>query len=211
MNQFFNKIYLINLKRRSDKLASAKAELDRHGIIYTQVQAVDGLDISTDMVASTFSEEDGRFVLALAITLSEIFKDAAVKGYEKILIFEDDIELHNIHIFDEAIKDLPSNFDILYLGAQHKLEPYNVGPHLVKVRESYLCHAMGFGKDAIEYLRWAILEKPNEQVYSYIQSYRDNSFCVSPNIAFQKNSLSDISGLVANYDFILEKEKSLSI
>jgi len=210
MNEFFDKIYLMNLDRRPDRLNEVSKELNKHGIKYTRVAALDGKRLRTEQIRKPISSFDGAAVVAVGITLSEIFKEALSKGYGKILILEDDVELYNLHYFKEAVKSVPASFDLLYLGAQHKQEPEQFAKHLVKVRESYLCHAVGFGREAMEYLQWALLEESNEMVYSKIQSYRNNSFCISPNIAFQKRDLSDISGMIANYDGILEKEKSLS-
>lgn len=211
MNDFFDNIYLINLDRRPDRLEGARKELRKHGIRYTRVAAVDGKTLNPEDVRDFDSSPDQAAVCAVGLTLMGIFKEALSKNYDRILILEDDVELYNLHYFKEAVKSLPDTFDLLYLGAQHKQEPEPFAKNLVKIKESYLCHAVGFGRNAMEYLQWALMEDSNEGIYSKIQSFRKNSFCVSPNIAFQTRDLSDISGMVANYDEILEKKKSLSI
>lgn len=200
----------MNLERRPDKLLSSDEELTRNGIRYTLVQAVDGNLLDKDQLPAPISDYEGPAVIAISITLASIFRDAMKNDCQRILILEDDIEFHNIEIFKHAIRSLPVDFDLLYLGAQHKQPTERITEHLARVNESYLCHAIGFGRSAIEYLSWAILEHSNESIYSYIQRHRKNSYCVTPNIAFQKHMLSDVSGMIPNYDFILEKEKAFS-
>lgn len=213
MNDFFDKIYLINLERRPDRLEKVSAELKKHGIKYTTVVAIDGKLLQPQHIKGSLIEsgDDKASVCAVGLTLMEIFKQAISRNFNKILILEDDLELYNLHYFDEAVKSIPDEFDLLYLGAQHKIEPEPFAKNLVKIKESYICHAVGFGRKAMEYLQYALVDGSNEQVYSRIQRYRNNSFCISPNIAFQTRDLSDISGMVANYDEILDKNKSLSI
>jgi len=210
MNEFFDKIYLINLERRPDRLERAKEELAKHNVVYTIVTAVDGLKLEPSQVLVKSTYDDAHSIQAISLTLTEIFKDAVAKDYDRILILEDDVEFHNLHYFREAADNIPKNFDLFYLGAQHKQEPEIAGKHLVKIKESYLCHAIGFGKEAIKYLSWYLLDIPNEVAFTKIQKFRGNSFCVHPNVAFQRHEMSDVSGMVSNFDELLLKDKSLS-
>ena len=104
VNDFFDKVVVINLDRRPDRMERLGAQLDELGIEYERFSAVDGKELGINPI--------------FAGTMSHV---AVLKKYEnqRILVLEDDAlfcEGFN-EKFTEAIEALPGNWDIFYLGA----------------------------------------------------------------------------------------------
>ena len=205
LNDFFDRIYLINLDRRTDRMENVRAELLRNGIDYERVSAIDGRTISDEIHRRYESIFEHKAEMALSNTLVGIFEEALAAGYEKILILEDDVEFGDLSLFGLAVAELPEDFDLFYLGAQHKQDGEPVGPHLLRLKESYFCHAVGFSTKGMKLVSHSLPQCGCDSLYSIVQE-RGNCYGVTPNIAFQAHSLSDISGMVANYDGVLGRK-----
>ena len=116
INQYFDKIYLLNLQKRSDRLQPSKTRLDSFDIQYETFFGCDG-----SVINYLFNKlENGYFTnpnyLGCAISHLSIYQDAIHHGYDKILILEDDNLIHSdIHnIFDTI--EIPEWNDLFYLG-----------------------------------------------------------------------------------------------
>lgn len=104
VNEYFDQVVVINLDRRTDRMDKLDPQLKQLGIEYERFSAVDGKALGISPV--------------FAGTMSHV---AVLKKYpnNKTLILEDDayfIEDFNER-FEEVMQTLPSNYDILYLGA----------------------------------------------------------------------------------------------
>ncbi len=118
INEYFDKIYVLNLHRRSDRIQNTKSRLDKIQINYEKFGATDGSVIKP--IWQSFSNENKNFTspnyLACSISHLSIYKDAIENGYNRILILEDDILVNrNIHTIFESI-EIPEWKDIFYLG-----------------------------------------------------------------------------------------------
>jgi GR25 family glycosyltransferase involved in LPS biosynthesis len=111
VNDYFDKVVVINLDRRQDRMDRLDPQLKELGIEYERHSAVDGKALGiTPLVAGTMSHV-------------EVLKN---HRDQKILILEDDAlfcEDFNDK-FETVMQTLPNDSDIFYLGA---LLPKNVG------------------------------------------------------------------------------------
>jgi GR25 family glycosyltransferase involved in LPS biosynthesis len=111
VNDYFDKVVVINLDRRQDRMDRLDPQLKELGIEYERHSAVDGKALGiTPLVAGTMSHV-------------EVLKN---HRDQKILILEDDayfVEDFNDK-FETVMQTLPNDSDIFYLGA---LLPKNVG------------------------------------------------------------------------------------
>ena len=116
INQYFDKIYLLNLQKRSDRLQPSKTRLDSLDIQYEVFFGCDG-----SVINHLFNKlENGYFTnpnyLGCAISHLSIYQDAIHHGYDKILILEDDNLIHSdIHNIFNTI-EIPEWNDLFYLG-----------------------------------------------------------------------------------------------
>lgn len=116
INNYFDKIYLLNLFRRKDRRKNTIKRLDSKSIEYEVFNGVDG-----SLMSHIWSKLDNKFFsnpsyLGCSISHLSIYKDAIENGYSKILIIEDD-NLINKDINDifESL-NIPPWSDLFYLG-----------------------------------------------------------------------------------------------
>lgn len=121
LNEYFDKIYILNLKRRDDRLKIIKKRL-----AFTEITNFEVFDATDGAVMhpiwKKFSEINPFFsnpnYLACAVSHLSIYNDAISKGYKRILIVEDDVKISSTANEDFRIwsKEVPSDWDLLYLG-----------------------------------------------------------------------------------------------
>ena len=111
---FFDRVVVINVDRRTDRLREFDAEAKRISFEYEVHKAIDGKFMGMDPIVA------GR--------LSHIEVLRTIKPDEKVLICEDDALFADDfnERFDEYMADLPSDWDIFYLGAlKNEVKPVN--------------------------------------------------------------------------------------
>jgi GR25 family glycosyltransferase involved in LPS biosynthesis len=102
INDYFDKVVVINLDKRTDRLEKITKQLDDLGITFERFSAIDGTG-KVPMLAGKDSH-------------IQVWKDNLGK---KILVLEDDaFFVDNFQErFDEVIQTLPEDWDVFYLGA----------------------------------------------------------------------------------------------
>ena len=104
VNEFFDKVVVINLDRRTDRMERIDAQLKELGIEYERFSAVDGKELGINPIfAGTMSHV-------------EVLKN---NRDSRILVLEDDAQfVDNFNEkFEEVMQTLPNDSDIFYLGA----------------------------------------------------------------------------------------------
>lgn len=116
INNYFDKIYVLNLHRREDRKSDIEKRLKRFRIEFERFGATDGSVIKPIWEKFQNQHFTTPNYLACAISHLSIYKDAVTKNYSKILIIEDDVLINqNIHqIFENT--NIPEWEDIFYLG-----------------------------------------------------------------------------------------------
>lgn len=142
LNQFFDHIYLVNLKSDSNSRIRAEYCLSLHNINYSVFEAINGyegepLKAYDDYMSrplgnlekfSSYSqleiERGKKFIespgaIGYIFTYRQILQDALKKRYDSILILEDDVAF--VHDSQSKIKSflgsIPNNWKILNLGS----------------------------------------------------------------------------------------------
>ena len=111
VNEYFDRVVVINLDRRPDRMEKLGPQLDELGIEYERFSAIDAKELDVKGY--------------VAGTMSHVAVWKKYKG-QKILVLEDDAlfcEDFN-EKFAEVMKTLPQDWDIFYLGV---LLPKNTG------------------------------------------------------------------------------------
>ncbi len=93
-------IWVINLRRSVDRRASIRAELDRLGLEYELVDAVDGRELGPEELAASYSASAALALIGRELTPGEIgcslshlwlYQRQVEEGHEDVVILEDDI------------------------------------------------------------------------------------------------------------------------
>lgn len=113
LNNYFDKIYLINLDRQPHRLGKIWFKLKSLNIDFHRISAVDGA-----LMDDVNLRVENKFVLACLLSHIKVIKHAKENSYNKILIFEDDVMFcENFSILIQEINKIPLSWKLLYLGA----------------------------------------------------------------------------------------------
>lgn len=202
VNDYFDKIYCMNLDHRIDRWEESIEEFKKHKIIVDRFPAFYGKNIYRGQKPIR-STEFGCLFTHLAILI-----DARKNNYSSVLIFEDDVELHNNFndLFDNFIKKVPANWDMLYLGANRATSievPLNesvsaasslLGGHAYAVKNTIYDKLIS----ALEATKSTVDETyANNQVLF-------NTYLARPLMAWQRAGYSDINHIHVSYEFLKE-------
>jgi GR25 family glycosyltransferase involved in LPS biosynthesis len=207
VNNVFDNIYCLNLEERKDRWNRVLNQFLELNINVQRWNAISGNQISDDLLqdynpngingeeASEIGVVENKNAIGCLLSHIEIIKDAKLKGYKKILIFEDDV------IIDKSInlkikESLKINWKLLYLGASQfdwkGIETINgfykshktLGTFAYAVDETIydeIIETFENNKKSIDNLLTLIQEKYNKECYTF-----------SPNIVISDVEDSDI-------------------
>ena len=136
LNNFFDKIYVITLKRATDRHLHIQQELD--GLHYSIFYGADKNDLNLEQLTLK-KEYDPELaikknVMHKRMTAGEvgcslshkmIYEEVIKQQYNKVLILEDDvvIDREKIRLFDSISRELPDNWQLWYLGYTKNVAP----------------------------------------------------------------------------------------
>lgn len=205
INTIFDKTYLINLDRRSDRLDEVNKLTEQFDFEFTRVSAIDGETlVEGESGVPVFTEVQKDFLrfnknsYALNLTVINILKEAIKKKYKSILICEDDLRFKENYfdVFSTLKINMPFTYDLFYFGCTH-LVPFKYYNNVVGiVREANACHCFAINSTVFQKLLTELEknEKPLDMVLREVIQRRGNSFCLVPNLAYQESGISDIGG-----------------
>jgi glycosyltransferase involved in cell wall biosynthesis len=118
-SNYFDMVYVINLKKDVDKRERMEKILTEFEIKYTIFDAIYGKDYLNDYLQKcNLQNYKNPGAYGYTMTMINIFKNAKEKGYKKILVLDDDVIFHRkfLKLFDEYIREIPYDWYLLFLG-----------------------------------------------------------------------------------------------
>lgn len=115
LNEIFDNIYVINLNHRKDRLEDITRRLEKYEIKFEKFTATDGSVMRRVWEGFGNAYFSTPNYLACAISHLSIYHDANIRGFDKILILEDDVVI-NKNINEILKNPIPDWRDIFYLG-----------------------------------------------------------------------------------------------
>jgi GR25 family glycosyltransferase involved in LPS biosynthesis len=142
LNNIYDKVYVINLKKDFLKRNAMKDQLNRLGIEFSFFNAINGIESPNKEVYDEYKKKPLKYngchiletrlnkkvlgsygSLGILKTMEKLFEDAMENNYKKILTLQDDV------IFDndfnskiiEYLNDIPEDWKILSLGVSQHL------------------------------------------------------------------------------------------
>jgi hypothetical protein len=201
----FDKVYCINLKKRTDRLENFTQEVNKYDLGKFEVfEAIDG---STVGLHPTLLKGE----MGIIHSVIKILEISIQNKYEKILILEDDCVFNdNVKEIDNYFSYLPENWDMIYFGGNHNTHvgippPVIINKRIVKLHCTFSAHCIGIKKNMFEIL----LPELNKFLYQLDVVYqklqtKHNIYCFNPLVASQKPGFSDIQNKVVNYDYLIK-------
>jgi len=195
INEYFQHIALINLKKREDRLATSTKILDEFGVRYEVWEATDNMEFPCR---------------GLVDSMQRYFRKVLDAGGDKCLLFEDDIlPLVDAQVFNEtmenAIKQLPNDWDLFYLGgncASGLTEFYSA--NLLPVKIMYATHATAYSKKAMEFIVNKTINEPVDNCLVRDFQPRKNIYITYPMLFTQSANYSDIGKAYTDWSRFLE-------
>ena len=207
INQYFDRVYVINLDNRTDRMTRMDTLLGRHNIMYKRISAFDGRQMKGQVPKQYSSTSIGLAEYGYCQSVLKVLEDAQQNNYEKILMLDDDVifskSFNNNFMNVIRNKGIPSKWKLLYLGAsQHEWDDVTCDD----TSFTYTCvrtdgsFAVGIHRSVFGELLDCI--KKNKVPFDgvalrYIQNkYKNEDTCVvlKPNLVIADVSESDIRG-----------------
>ena len=211
--RYFSHAYYINLDRRPDRRAHMEQQLDRFGLVATRIPAIDGKTLSWKAEYGIISEYWNHGAFAYCISYRSAIIDAIRKGYDNILIMDDDCKFQDNlwNVLDKCWKLLPDEWHMLYLAANHGAPHLGVTPVdsipasgadecLYRLRGSMGSHAIIINKVCF-YTILNYLSAPYAPLDMFFGMYQKFFPCyiTYPGLATQLSGVSDILGKSIDY------------
>jgi GR25 family glycosyltransferase involved in LPS biosynthesis len=214
LNEYFDKIYCINLDRRTDRWEECEKIFSKLNLVVERFSAEDG-KLLTLPHGDAYNAE-----IAGAISHTNVIKDAKEKGYKNILILEDDVEFHPDFeiLLDKMFSQVPNDWEMLFFGGNHVQGFTNISENIQRLFGSYAIHAYGIKNDVYDIIIKFMSDKIDmvfnnkETKYTpsvaadYFMAFLHKTLTVygfkNPHLAWQRTGFSDIQGGIVNYDFL---------
>lgn len=209
-----DKIYLINLERRKDRLEHFLNECKRENIDMNKVQIFKAFDAKTYELKDTelrmFSNIDfdldtfhGKPCICNQLSHYNILLDIVKKKYKKCIIFQDDVRLRSNFKKDinDVLNNLPRNAEFIWIGL-HKMaagsyfedfpiEDVNIDRYYVKEKiNDYICRlADNINPCSLAYIATyegalKYVEHVNKYGFRYATDGNFNKYLLSKNIMY---------------------------
>lgn len=200
ISDYFKNIYCVNLESRPDRWEQVQKEFNKFNITnVNRFNAVDGSKIGNPNPRLLKGEVG---ILVTHINIIDMAKD---KGFENILIMEDDVYFTDeLFKLEEYMSAVPNDWDMLYFGANHvygKLPLEMVNEKIAKLNFSVGLQCVAIKNTMFDKILNIIpnIEKQIDAYYGDLHK-ECNAYCFNPNMALQREGFSDIQGRNVNYD-----------
>lgn len=163
-------------------------------------------DITTSNTRLNYSE------ISLVLKYCWAVKDAHEKGYESVLMLEDDVELHPdfVNLFNSFKSQLPEDWDLAWVGSCCDLHAKTVpNQNVYRINGSRCTHAFLISKNCVNKIVNDI-DNANDAADHYfnylIEKFNLNNYWFEPSLA-EQNKSSEIFNTSIHYKLELDREK----
>jgi len=201
INTFFDRICYINLPKRADRRKRMDQLLLANGISAGRIRAVEGNTWGWKPDAYKPPLRGFEGMSGCISTHISILRDAMKDDVQSVLVFEDDCEFvdHFSEKFDLWSENVPSDWDMLYLGGLNGVGQYVEGikEHVVAITEMTSTHAYAVNQRVfaevlnIWYSGFPFLK---DSVDGYLRTLQTTlkAYAFNPPMAWQRADHSDI-------------------
>lgn len=202
LNDFFQKIYCINLERRTDRWEESILEFDTFKLEVERYSAFDGNEL--DQIPGLNPGQLGAIY-----SHRGVIQKAKDLNLDNVLILEDDVKFDSglNSKFPEIYDRIPDDWDIILFGGNHvgnnpwaKGSLKEINKNVFKVTHSLALHCYAV-KNTVYDLSIESLSKmndTNDSLFASIQS-KVNCYIIRPHLAWQRPSYSDLCGIYSDH------------
>jgi GR25 family glycosyltransferase involved in LPS biosynthesis len=202
LNDYFKKLYCINLDSRPDRWERAKELFDQHGLDVERVSGINGSQLGLDFGPEI---KEG----AIGCSLSHLFtiKYAQQNNLDNFLLLEDDVEFDDEinQKFFSYIDQVPDDWEMLYLGGQHfhGMNLKQVNENIFKCEYTLAAQSVGIRNTLYQRLIDKVMNISKINDIHYAEMHKDiNAYVIVPHLTWQRVSYSDIEQVTVDYTFL---------
>jgi GR25 family glycosyltransferase involved in LPS biosynthesis len=202
LTDYFDKTFCINLDSRKDRWKEAQKEFKKHSLNVERVPGIEGSKMNLDFPPEI---KEG----AVGCALSQLFclKYAKQLNLNKFLLLEDDIEFDSDvnNLFSQYILEVPSDWDMLYLGGQHfhGMNLQQVSEHVFKCEYTLCAHSVAINSTVFDRFIDNLINITKPCDVHYAEAHKEiNAYVIIPHLTWQRNSYSDIEKVNVDYSFL---------
>lgn len=140
--RMFERVYVINLVRRPDRLRAFRHRLDRYGWPFAEPIVYPAIEGDKVGVPAEFSQGGGAY--GCRMSHLRILQDCLMEDVGSVLILEDDADITEgfPQRVEEFLRSVPADWEGIMLGGQHHAPPIRTDiPGVVRVRYAQRTHA----------------------------------------------------------------------
>lgn len=199
---YFDKTFCINLDSRPDRWQSATEEFKKHSLQVERISGIDGSKMNLD-----FPQEIKEGAVGCALSQLFAIKYAKQLGLNNFLLLEDDVQFEDDinNVFEDYVKEVPEDWDMLYLGGQHYhgMNLQKISEHVYKCEYTLAAHSVAFKSTVYDRFINNLIDITKPCDVHYAESHKEiNAYVFIPHLTWQKNSFSDIEKTNVDYTFL---------
>tara|TARA_B100000131_G_scaffold322699_1_gene377639 strand:- start:1398 stop:2090 length:693 start_codon:yes stop_codon:yes gene_type:complete len=227
INDYFDKIFIVNLDTRKDRMELIKKSLDKLGIYnYERFQAIrpkrSSIKESTFKNSRSLSKKGlfsgirkpllrglaiDKYIVGMSgckMSHVEIVKISKKRGYSKILIFEDDVSFNRDFnsIFNKTIERIDRiGWDVLYFGANHIKPCEIIDKNIASAKYTLSTIGYALSSSTFDFIIDNAMSSGKEIDVFYADSLIKNfkALAFEPNIIYCELGFSDIMGRESSF------------
>ena len=221
INRVCDKVFVINLEKDTERLQAFDAQMKNNHIVYERFDAILGSKVLRDPRLSeycnTFCTDAMR---GCALSHRTIWDIMVEKGYENVIVFEDDIIVPSTfdRDFNNVWNFLPKDYDIVYLGYPFDLvkddnfvdrmfkkinghTPEELNEYTLKIKGSTGAYGYMLSlKGAKHFMERTINIHVDAQIMLWIREYNYISYAITPQLV---NTSVETSNIADTYPVLL--------
>lgn len=199
LRDYFDKVIVINLERRPERLTTFIehcASLRISGI--DVVQAIDGNTLQPHSRIS-------KGALGLIMTTIQIVREAKEQGAKSVLLLEDDVYFREqIEYLATLLNEMPQDCQLLYLGGHHIQQPKRLTEHVARCVQVFTTHSYVIYESLYDTILSDLADvyRTDLQIDLYFSQLQQRvpAYCFIPSITGQRADYSDIENRWTDYN-----------
>lgn len=196
---YWDKVFCINLDRRTDRWEESERLLKLYGITAERFSGHDNVMVNGRRSGNAGCTASHRGILELI----------AHNKWDKVLVLEDDFcFVHVPDVFhrwwDSMIQEVPNDWDFLYLGGHYADAPKRrISPHVIQFNRMLTTSSYGIRwQKAKEMAPYIYGDEPIDSLFSGFTE-KSKAYIFQPRFMVQKPSFSDIQECEVNHTFCM--------
>ena len=129
LNDVFDKIYIIHCAENTERMKNIEYQIKKNKlnaeIFWACYHPYSYICINSLLLANKANHADNGSEFNLTRNFYTIIKTSYLRGFERILIFEDDFSLLKNEVLNDFIEHIPEDFDIIQFSQLFKKDIYD--------------------------------------------------------------------------------------